>query len=418
MADGKLLIVGAGLSGLFAGILAARADLDVTIVARGQGNLMLGTGTIDVHGYQGKARLEVPALGALDDDHPYHKLSDYALREAIELLREICRRRGNPMIGNLEKNLLLPTALGTSRPTTLAPISMVAGSLRDESPLWIARLNGFRDFFPQLMHNRLPQNIHIVDLALTAKEFRRDAYTTDLARMLDNFHKREQITNAWRKSILDYRKKTGEAVTRLGLPAILGLENPRVVLADVEDALECHVFEIPTLPPSVPGMRLYNLLRAEFLTLGGQLVLGPSVKGKISKYQRGSAVMKTANKTEKAIEADAILLASGGFGHHGLVANVDGSVTESVFDLPVDYLTDRHAWTAESYLDAHPYAKFGLRTNAQMQPINQNNKLQADNIWACGSILAGADRLSEGSREGISLSTAFTAVENIIQALS
>ncbi len=207
-------------------------------------------------------------------------------------------------------------------------------------------------------------------------------------------------------------------MTRIGLPAVLGLENPRVVLADVEDALECHVFEIPTLPPSVPGLRLYNLLRAELLTLGGQLILGPTVKGEISKYQRGSVTMHTANKTTKGLSADAILLATGGFSHHGLIANVNGSVSESVFDLPVHYNADRETWTAAHYLDSHPYTKFGLRTNKQLQPVDAKGKLVADNIWACGSLLAGADRVSEGSREGISLATAFAAVENIIHTLS
>ncbi len=417
MANGKLVIVGAGLSGLFAGILAARADFDVTVIARGQGNLILGTGTIDIHSYQDRARLELPAFGALDQGHPYHQLSNYALNDSVELLREICRRRGNPLVGDIDKNLLLPTALGTVRPTALAPISMVAGDLRDESPLWIGHLEGFRDFYPQLMSKRLAQQVHVINLP-QGIPFGRDAYTTDLARALDNFHKREQITNAWRKAVLDYRKTTRQTVTRIGLPAVLGLENPRVVLADVEDALECHVFEIPTLPPSVPGMRLYNILRAELLTLGGQLILGPSVTGEISKYQRASVTMHTANKVSKDLNADAILLATGGFGHHGLVANVNGTVSETVFDLPVEYAEDRSTWTAEHYLESHPYTKFGLRTNSQMQPLDAKGKLVADNIWACGSVLAGADRVSEGSREGISLATAFAAVENIIHTLS
>ena len=60
----------------------------------------------------------------------------------------------------------------------------------------------------------------------------------------------------------------------MGLPAMLGLRDPHEVLADVEHRLGRRVFEIPTLPPSVPGMRLYEILRSALRAAGGRLVLG------------------------------------------------------------------------------------------------------------------------------------------------
>ena len=54
-----VIVVGAGLAGLFAGALAARRGARTLVVARGQGGLPLGPGTIDVWGYTDEGDLVV-----------------------------------------------------------------------------------------------------------------------------------------------------------------------------------------------------------------------------------------------------------------------------------------------------------------------------------------------------------------------
>ncbi|MCZ7542112.1 MAG: hypothetical protein M5R40_00570 [Anaerolineae bacterium] len=55
------------------------------------------------------------------------------------------------------------------------------------------------------------------------------------------------------------------SAARVGFPAVLGLYDAARVQAVLADALGAPVFEITTLPPSVPGMRLYHALRARLL---------------------------------------------------------------------------------------------------------------------------------------------------------
>jgi glycerol-3-phosphate dehydrogenase subunit B len=45
----------------------------------------------------------------------------------------------------------------------------------------------------------------------------------------------------------------------IGLPALLGMHRPDLVMADLEDLTGLQMFEIPTMPPSVPGIRLREL---------------------------------------------------------------------------------------------------------------------------------------------------------------
>src|SRR5690606_38704761 len=59
---------------------------------------------------------------------------------------------------------------------------------------------------------------------------------------------------------------------RIGFPATLGLADPTTVVDDLASALDAEVFEIASLPPSVPGLRLQNLLRAEITRLGGRIL--------------------------------------------------------------------------------------------------------------------------------------------------
>jgi anaerobic glycerol-3-phosphate dehydrogenase len=82
-------------------------------------------------------------------------------------------------------------------------------------------------------------------------------------------------------------------------------------------------------------------------------------------------------------------------------------VRETVLDLPV---AQAEAWFAPVYWCAQPYARFGVRVNAQMQPIVERGDVIYPNVLAVGGLLAGADRTGEGSREGIDLATAWKAM--------
>jgi anaerobic glycerol-3-phosphate dehydrogenase len=46
-----------------------------------------------------------------------------------------------------------------------------------------------------------------------------------------------------------------------------------------------------------------------------------------------------------------------------------------------------------------------------MQPCDSDGRPFFANVFACGGLLGGADRRTEGSREGIDLVTAYAAVE-------
>ena len=67
--------------------------------------------------------------------------------------------------------------------------------------------------------------------------------------------------------------------TRVGLPAVLGLNDYPQSWQHLQDLVGVPVFEIPTLPPSVPGMRLYNVFTNALARAGVQVLLNMPVDG-------------------------------------------------------------------------------------------------------------------------------------------
>jgi len=419
-----VIVIGAGLAGMFAGALAARRGARTLVIAQGVGGTHVGAGTIDVWGYEphpptpspdGKSRRERGGLAtnpqaALEKpgepQHPLMLAGLPALRDAVAEFQGICEAAGYPLAGTLDRNFFLPTALGAVRPTCLAPESFAAGDVRQPGKIGLARLAGFRDFFADLAAANLSAagySACAVALDLPHAPTRRDSPggATDLARLFDDGNYRAEVAHHWRDAL--------KGVARLGLPAILGLESAAAARRDLSDKLGMELFEIPILPPSVPGMRLFNILRDAILEAGGRVTIGPHVTGWVEKGRVAGIVSETAGGPRR-YAAHSIILATGGFRHGGLEAPAKGQVEERVFDLPV---STGEPWFAPLYWDTHPYARFGVNVNDEMKPVDANEKVIYPNLYATGGLLAGADRNGEGSREGIDLATAWKVVNGL-----
>ncbi len=235
---------------------------------------------------------------------------------------------------------------------------------------------------------------------------RRDQYATDLARLFEDPSWRETAVRAWRPALV--------GASHLGLPATLGLRLHQSVWQDLQDRLELPVFEIPTLPPCLPGLRLEWVLRRACQREGVDFLEGAPAVGRVERRQsraRVAGAVAMAAGGPQAFDAGAVVLASGDFLHGGLVGRQNGLVQESVFDLPVVHNPDRSTWVSPHAGDTQPYASFGLRVDASMRPLDPGGQPMFPNLFAAGGLLAGARRAEEGSRQGIALGTAFRAVE-------
>ncbi|MFH1756810.1 MAG: anaerobic glycerol-3-phosphate dehydrogenase subunit GlpB [Pseudomonadota bacterium] len=413
-----VIVIGAGLAGLMAAEAAQSQGARVLILARGMGSLPLTTGCIDGLGYfprTANVSLSSPlsALPQLKEDHPHHPyaiVGQEKIMYAMARFQELCRVIGLPYAGTFNSTLLLPTPLGTYRPTCLVPETMNQGNLSIPGPVLLLGFRGFKDFSPFLA----AENLNILhSQGKIASSFRAEVLEKldlggkamnglNLARAFDG----EDFRNAFVKNVQPILK-SGE---RLGLPAVLGFHSPAEVLADLKKKLQADVFEIPMPPPSVPGIRLFRKLQMYLQEKGVRIILGLSTVDPRQESKRLLGFTLGFSKKSPIYQAAAIVLATGKFAGGGLDSD-RGRIFETLLGLPIKYPQNRREWFRPRLLAAEgqPFNCFGVEVNENLQPVDPEGRVIYSNLFAAGAIIAHGDSMSEKSGGGIAISTGYLA---------
>ena len=193
------------------------------------------------------------------------------------------------------------------KPSALVPVTMAGGDLRADEPICVVGFRALKDFHPALLADNLRRAGHearSVELDLLP-ETRRDANALGLARAFDDAAFRGEVLRQ-----VTARLGAGE---RVAFPAVLGIADPHAVWSALERGLGRQVFEVPTLPPSVPGMRLFAMLRDALTRAGGRIVLNNVVTGAERDGARVTALRAQVGLREERRGADWVVLATGGF---------------------------------------------------------------------------------------------------------
>ena len=411
----RVVVVGAGLAGLVAGLRLAEGGAQVRVVSKGSGGLRLSQGTIDVLGYAPDRVDDVPGavagLGEERPEHPYARLGG-ALDEALGWFREaIAALRPE---GDGRRNMLLPTAVGVARPTAIAPASIAAGRLEGSRRFAVAGLRSLRDFFPALLADNLPRaglgdpvEARPLTLGWSARPGWADVAAPVHARALDVPAERGRLADELRPLL-----EPGETVL---LPAIVGLDRAAEAWDDLQERIGAPVAEVPTIPPSVAGMRIEAVLVRALAAAGGELVLGPFAVGLEGVRGRASAVRVQQAARTTPIAADAVVLATGGFASGGIDLDSHGHLREVVAGLPVAGPPADDPGLSPRALDPQPLMRAGLVVDDRMRPVDPGGAPLWSNVHAIGALVAGAEPWREKSGDGIAIAGAYRAATAILE---
>jgi glycerol-3-phosphate dehydrogenase subunit B len=399
------IVIGAGLAGLTAALRLADGGRRVLVIARGVGSTHLAPPTIDVLGFADEV-VERPGealsrLAAAHPDHPYSRLPAEVVAAGLDWFKGRLPAFGYQ--GGLEENFLLPTAVGAAKPSALVPESMAAGDLRAGGRFVFVGLR-LKDFYPAYLAENLAHGGRVEARAIELDTPRgEDGGTLGLARRF------EQPT--FRDALLRDLAGRVEPDERVGFPAVLGLQRGREVWRELGSRLERPVFEVPTLPPSVPGIRLYEALTAELRRAGGRLLIGQSVIGAETAGGRVERVVTQAAARTTTHRAGSFVLASGGLAAGGIQVDSRGQVREAVFDLPLAGLPSANGRPRflPTYLDEQPLDRVGVPVDDRLRPTDSDGRLRFENLLVAGATLAGAAPWREGSGTGLSLATGYAA---------
>ena len=411
------VVVGAGLAGLAAGVRLAESGARVAVIAKGVGSLHLGGATIDVLGY-GLGPIDSPSSAweefvAAHPEHPYARLGMAAVEESVGWFKDHLDEIG--FAGDLDANMRLPTAVGTAKPSAVAPRSIAAGDLRSGGSFLVVGLESLKDFYPAYCADNLGatplsngRSIEARAVSVAAPVTgEADVSPLGLARRLENPEPRKVLIGA----IADHLEP-GEAV---GLPAVLGIDEAATVWRDLKGGLGTEVFEIPTLPPSVPGIRAFRRLRSLLRSAGGRLLVGPEAVGIEMNGSKVTAVTVDTSTRTVEYRARHYVLASGGVAAGGIEMNSDWRFTEPAFGLPVAFAPEPgEERFLPDYFGEHPAARAGVAVDDSLRPTDPNGNVVYENVRVAGATIAGAEPWREKSGNGIALATGFAAAGEII----
>jgi glycerol-3-phosphate dehydrogenase subunit B len=416
-----LLIVGGGLTGLVAAWRAQRAGLKTVLVAQGAGSLPFTSGALDllaVYPTETKRYRESPweALSELverEPAHPYGRLGLRRVRAAVEEFLPYMEAGPLAYYRRGELNMAIVTGAGTIKPTYAVSASMKNNRLawNRRRPTLILGFEGFPDFSPEQVVGNLQDRW----VGLRAARLDRSVFSGSLRRLTLAHLAAEFERTEFRDRFAGAVKPLLGRSRFLGLPAVLGFESVTDICRDLEEKLGAAVFEIPLLTPSLPGMRMADMLKRDLLAAGVDCRQGAPVGRLDREGKKITAAHRSGKTREEEILAGHVILATGRFFGGGLEAGRQG-VREVLLGLPVEAPSDRDNWHMASFLGApgHPINRVGVKVDPSLRPLGTDGQPLYENLFAAGALLAGHDWVREKSGAGICLATGHAAVESVI----
>jgi len=417
----EMAVVGTGIAGVAASIFALNRGIKVSLTGN-TGALAYTTGYLDLLGSLEKdnySKVEDPwqAVSTLhtdDLDHPLAGIEPDQIRDAFQEFTSFISDCGIAYTAPGSLNLEALSPVGTIKKTLCVPQTMRAGvaAYAKKSKCLIVDFKGLRGFsgaqivanmgtdWPGLRRTR----IKVPDM------HHKEIYSEVLARTLE--------VDQHRQAFAEVVKKVVDDAEVIGMPAVFGMHEPDKIMASLEQLIGIPLFEIPTMPPSVPGIRLREMVEQYFPQKGMTLI--PQQKVTSIEFDDDAAVLHLSdNYGPIRITAKTVVLATGRFISGGLEAKVDG-IKEPLLNLPLFQPENRDQWYQQQYMGktGHEVHKAGVMTDALFRPIDNEGRPVNKGLFAAGILLAHQDWIRSRSGAGIAIATAYKAVESAVSLLA
>lgn len=398
------VIIGGGLSALLCGIELARNGKKAALVTTGHSSLHFSSGSFGL--YNGAEPLK--AIETIGSEHPYAKLGE-DIEQYAATATEILNVAGIATQGEATANHYIMTPTGAMRQCWLSMEGMVTsadGKSLDFNNALILCPEGFLDFYTQFVAESLAKmGVEISQAVFSLPELviRRNNPTemrsVTVARALD---KEENIL-----ALATIISREAKGVDTVIMPAVLGFERTDV-LAKLEKITDKRILTVATLPPSVEGIKAERQLRKTFEKMGGVIFNGHTATS-FTMDDEGAVESITTAKGVTLV-ANEFVLASGSFIGGGLEALRSG-VSEKIFGADVvapktTELTDRNIYAPQPFMSAGVVVDGNFKLSIGGTVV--------ENLYGCGSVLAGYNPVKEGCGAGVAMFTALKVAENIL----
>ena len=413
-----LAIIGTGMAGMAAAVFAANRGISTAIVGS-LGESWFTGGLIDlmgVHPIESGKSWQDPwaAIEAVAKDiagHPYAHLTHEDIKTALQEFFAFLSDAGLPYSSQDGRNSNLITAFGAIKTTYGVPHSMGPGvtAYARKAPCLLVEPQGFKGFSARLLVERLKPvwpNLKALSIPSLYGDQVHEINPVPLARDLEMAEYRQKLAELIKPHLKD--------VEFVGLPAVLGIHQFDQVIAELGELLGKPVFEIPTMPPSIPGMRLKEAF-LQFLPAKGVHCRFQKHVLRAEHTPEGKFLLDVGRSEQEArLTAGSVVLATGRFLGGGLQSD-HATIREPIFNLPVFQPQNRALWHRDRLFEpsGHAVNQAGLETDHMFRPLAAGGQPAFDNLFAAGIILAHQDWTRMKCGSGLSVATAYGAVKSI-----
>ncbi len=384
-----IAVIGSGMSGIMASIYLAEKGFKTAVISKGDPICSVSSGCIDIAGTGTDPFIEIEKFPA---EHPYHIVGKEGIAESITNFQNLIGEYGFTYSGSINKNRSILTPIGKKRITAMVPFPMEHADIREGEIFHIISFKDIKDFFPSYLVINYPDTkVSVFDAGTDS--------TLGIATKMDN----EQFLSAFIMWVNEQKINTD----KIGIPAVLGITKTRDILNRLQKETGKLFFEIPTLPPSIPGLRLYRKFRK--LAEGKNVSFYGSADISGFKSDNGIITEIIIDKPGRpdVVAADAFILATGSFVSGGLRFNKTEFI-ETVFNIPVYSPDTTDLFNKDFFKLGHPIEKSGILVNNKFIP-EESGFL---NLFAAGSILAYSETMKYGCGHGMAISTGVAAAKS------
>lgn len=435
MLNYDVIIIGGGVAGYSAGLRCLDKGLKTAIISSGQSALHFSSGSIDLLSHSPVTNQpirhplnEIANLNKTLPEHPYAKLGAKKVVNALNWYQSRMEQEGLPLsrLDSLENHYRI-TTMGTLKPTWLSQpyvkkVDYDFESLKGIKRIVMVAVEGFRDFQPQIAQDNLTRyaeftGIPISTIKVTLTAFGQlnrnphDFRSIDISRILRDEPQLKEFANQL--------MATANPDDLVVLPSIMGNGDGLALMGKLQEYTNLQFHEVPTMPPSLLGIRIEDVMMRAFIKNGGALHKGDEVlKGDFEPVndELKLARIHTKKMSELTLAAEHYIFATGSFFSKGLVGQQQ-NVVEPVFNLDMTEVGKRASWHQTDFFSKNPHAflSFGVKTDTRFLPTIDGQKVT--NLYCAGAVLSNYNPVSHGCGSGVAISTAFNAVENILSEL-
>jgi glycerol-3-phosphate dehydrogenase subunit B len=413
-----LAVIGAGMAGMAAGLFAAGRGIPTVVFGRTSG-LDYASGPFDLlgaHPVEPRRTWTDPwqGLAALSADlpqHPYARVPEAHIRAAFDELIPALAEAGLPYRRD-EGNSEQLTSLGSIKQTYALPETMWSGvaAWEERRSCLLVDFEGYKEYSAR----QIAANQRTAWPGLRPERVvfpgtnQGEVSPENLARRLERADVQQAFVDILRPLLGDARV--------VGLPPVLGFEHSAQVHRQLEQQLGLPLFEIPTPPVSVPGLRLRHAFE-QVLKVRGVRRMKQLVTA-VKPRDRGFLLQVGGSGQPHQVRARAVILATGRFLGGGLVSDREG-ITEPLFGLPVHQPERRDQWHGPRLLASrgHPVSQAGLEIDDDLRPLGQAGRPAHERLFAAGMILAHQDWTRSRCGNGLAMATGYAAVDRVVAAL-